>query len=270
MIIKQHRGILIFFFLFLLFSSGCEEKNEKTSLIVSPLNLYIPAQSLEVVSLEVSCNSEIDLSNFKITSQIQGKFSQTEFDSVISGNVFSYRFEYSVPLLLENTTILLEFAIEDIQSNLYRNARMLEVTAAELLLAESTGHEFYSKYSGKENAYNLIEGESIFFNSLDYMHAHIADTSVSNRLERVWISPAGLSFIRYNDFDYANCTNISIRSAFLSGNQKQFIDELQQGDIIMMRQEGEGENELFFVVKITGLYDETGSDYDRYIFNLKK
>jgi hypothetical protein len=258
--------------LFVLLMFSCQKENQKTVVLLSPLDLYISAKSSEVVVIGIECNSPFELTNFSIKSRIQGEFSVVELDSSITGKEFNYQYEYLVPKLNEDGTIILEFIISDAAGLNTSNFRIIEVSRTEVLLTETAGNVLYSGNSTKHNGYNLILGIPEFTHLADTSTLHVADTTDTDILLKRWISPAGLKFVKFNGFDYANCTNISTRASYNAGIKSAYIDNLAEGDIYitLVQDEDDDAKDVYIALKIMNIIDNEGSDMDRYIFNIKK
>jgi len=263
------RGLLLILLTFSLYS--CQKEEQEAAVILTPYQLIISnVHPEEVVSLLIECKSSEELKQFTITSRIEGNFSKTELDTIISGKNFYFRFEYVVPDLIESKQILLEFIMRDVLGNATSNAKILDVITTVKYLKETAGHELFSGNSGKQNAYNLLTGLPLFSHLADSGLMHMADTSDSPVLLKRWISPAGARFVRFSGFDYANSTALSIKNAYGSGIKSEFISNLSTGDILLIGITNKDKSETYIAVKIVNIIDDTGSAWDRYIFNIKK
>jgi hypothetical protein len=266
--LKGLRKIWLFFFLLLL--ANCTKENEDPVLLVSPYDIYITASPDEILSFNITCQANVDLQRLLVTSKELESFTQVELDTSISGSNYTYRFEFLVPEVAENTTIYLEFTMEMKNGETIKTGRVIEVLIVDQLLEETAGHEMYSRLSGKENAYDLYSGDALFSHLADSSVMHIMDTTDTDDLLTRWISPAGALFVRFNDFDYANCTNRSVREAFNSGADHEFMDNLLAGDILLVKLFDSEADSSFIALKITSILDDSGNESDRYIFNIKK
>jgi hypothetical protein len=249
---------------------SCQKEEEKAVVLLSPFDLYINSEPSKVISLEITCHSPSEMKRLTITSRIVGYYSKTEIDTIISGNDFYMTYEYLIPDLMESSTIILEFTLRDASSDIVKNARIIEVVATTNYLVETAGHEMFSGNSGKQDGYNLLAGSSLFRNLASSPLIHIADTSDSDLLLKRWISPAGIKFVKFSGFDYANCTDLSARDAYNAGIKFDFVDNIAQGDILITKIINNKSVDTYVVIKIMNVLDGTGSASDRYIFNIKK
>lgn len=267
----RNRKILSILILLLTLLISCKKKLEEAIILLTPFQLVIAdVHPSEVVSFIVDCQSPTEMKQFTVTSRIEGSFTNTELDTLISGERFYIRYEYQVPDLIESTQIILEFTLSDHSGNIATNAKIIEVVANARYLTETAGHELFSGNSGKQNAYDLHNGVPIFMNLSDSIIIHVADTSDSPVFLKKWVSPAGLKFVRFNGFDYANCTNISVRNSYDAGIKMEFTDNIAVGDIFLTRINFTAPVEEYVAIKIVNIIDDSGSAWDRYIFNLKK
>jgi hypothetical protein len=266
--LKAKSGFIIVILVIIL--SSCQKVEETTFILLSPDNLFISTQPLKVVSISVTCSSPNTLQKLKVISHKDDSFSKQELDTIISGKKFSMNFEYQVPEQTDSVSIILEFILVDSKGDSYNNMRVLQVGVPSKYLTESAGHELFSKKSGKQNAYDLIKGTPIFSALSDTSMLHIVDTSNSTTLMRKWISKSGVRFVKFNGFDYANCTNFTIRDGFAAGLKYPFVDNLSTGDILIAQIPVDKTRNTLVAVKIVDIIDSQGSDWDRYIFNIKR
>jgi hypothetical protein len=268
----KKRTILKYLFgFFLILSFSCRKAEEKAVIFLSPDNIIISnVKPLDVLSFEVSCHSPDDLKQLIVSSKLKDEFTNTELDTAISGNDFYMKFEYKVPALIESARILIEFTLKNVTSEIVTNARIIDIVVVPKYLKETAGHEIFTKTSGKQNSYNLLEGIPLFSHLSDSAKMHIADTSNSSVLLKRWVSPAGIKFVRFGGFDYANCSNISVKNSYDAGIKVDFVDNLIQGDILLTKIPVTKTTETYVVLKVVNVIDAPGSEWDRIIFNLKK
>jgi hypothetical protein len=266
----KEKIILFLSLLLCILCYSCQNNDEESVILLSPPELFISTQASKVVSITANCSSPFDLRQFTITSQIEGSFSEKKLDTIIDGKKLYFKFEYLVPDLTDSTNIIIEFVLKDVTGKVVNNMKVLQVIPVAKNLTETSGNEMFSGKSGKQNSYNLIDGVPLFSYLGDSSKMHIVDTSNSSSLIRKWISPAHVKFVRFNGFDYPNCTNISIRNAFNAGIKTDFVDNLNQGDIILAKIIYQKTKEYYVAIKIVSIIDNPGSDWDRYIFNFKK
>jgi hypothetical protein len=129
----------------------------------------------------------------------------------------------------------------------------------------------YSHLSDENpDGYNLINQEPVFTLYADSSDVHIYDASFDslhgNKISRRWETYGNVKFVKYNDFDYANATNVSLQTAYNSGVKKKFASNIQDDDIILVKVH----DSYLIAVKVLAVFDPYGFKNDRYIFNIKK
>lgn len=250
--------------------AGCEKENKDPVLIVTPPDLYLIGEPLKILSFDLLYEGDVEARRLTITSKREDDFTRTELDSTISGKQFSMKFEYQVPVLYEESNIYMEFIIETADGDQVKNGRIIEVRITDFILEETAGHEMYTLSSQNMNAYDLFNGVPLYSALADSSQMHIMDKTLTNTLFPRWLSPAGILFVRYNGFDYANATNRSVKQAFNSGVKHEFVDDIMEDDIIIARFWENDADSSYCVVKVTNVIDEAGNSSDRYVFNIKK
>jgi hypothetical protein len=265
---KEKVFILLAFITVLFFS--CQKEEDKAYVLLSPFDIYINSLPSKVISIEVTCHSPSDLKKLTITSRVVGFYSKTELDTLISGNDFYMNYEYLIPDLFENGTVILEFTLRDASAEVVKNARIIEVTATTKPLVEYPGQVMFSASSGKHDGYNLLTGTPLFQNLADSSLVHIADKSTTDVLLKKWVSPAGLKFVKFDDFDYGNCTELTASNAYNAGIKFDFVNDIAEGDILITKILNMESTDIYVVIKIMNIIDSPGNASDRYIFNIKK
>jgi hypothetical protein len=262
--------------LFLLAGSCKKDKNTPPVLFVTPDAAYYSAKPADIIRFEIRGTSVNILSKFTITSKAGNSFTKTEKDSTIrTADYYSY-FEYLVPDFSQNTSVVLEFSITDEKGLQTRVGKVINVEVKDKTLTETAGHEMYSALSAKQDAYNLIIGQPIFSSTAPINEQHIKDTSKQDSmnttgiLSRRWDSPAGLNFVKFNSFDYANATYVSVKNAYSAGIKKEFVDNLMDGDIILTKLNHSSPDSGYAAIKIIYVLDWNSTNFDRYVFSLKK
>jgi hypothetical protein len=137
---------------------------------------------------------------------------------------------------------------------------------------ETAGLKIYSANSGEEAALNLLTLQTVAL-SADSTERDIqefqADT-INTHLSNKWISPSGCQFVRFTGYDYGNASSSSARDAFQAGIKLSEIANIVIGDIIIVKITRQAPEEVYAVVKITGLIDPEGKRNDFYEISVKK
>lgn len=264
--------------IFSLFGLACKkDKNSPALLFITPDNTYFDVYNSNILQFEISGSSESSsLTGFSVVSKPDNAFSATVFDTSFSAKNFNMSYEYQVPVFSQSINVNLQFILNDEAGNQTRMAKILKVTVINTAPVETSGNEIFSAISGKQDAYNLFTLQPLFSESSGSSNQHIKEATMNDSLGSVdtlgkkWISPAGLQFVRFNDFDYANARNEDMKAAYEVGIKKSFVDKLEDGDIILTRFPNSETDKGYIAIKLVYVIDEDSTNFDRYIFNVKK
>jgi hypothetical protein len=254
---------------------ACKKENTIPILTVTPNAPDIDVVSGNVIAFEVRGRSDnSSLARVIITSKKANSFSVVRLDTAISGTNFAYGFEYLVEHATVPYTEELKFQLIDANGKDMVTTRTLYVTLGAVVLTETAGHSFYSanSFANPEAAFDLEERVPVLV-SVDSTRRDIQDDPLSagdTDISRRWRSPAGGRFVRFNGFDYANATNISVQNAFDSGVPVELLTNVQAGDVILMQLGSQPLTSRFYaVIRVVDVLDQPGPDNDRYLFNMK-
>jgi hypothetical protein len=268
-----------FFSIFLLsvLFGACEKKvNSPALLFVYPEANYFNAKSYDILEFDIRGSSGSYLTRFSVQSKPEASISSTVFDTSLNTPNFNLVYQYQAPPVAQTTKITLEFILNDDAGNQTRVAKILTISPANKTPVETAGNEMFSSLSGKQNAYDLSLASPLFSSTAPASSQHIKDETQNDTLinvdtlSRKWSSPAGLNFVRFNDFDYANASYLSIKQAYEAGIKKNFIDQITHGDIILTRLPDTDPDSGYIAVKLVYIIDDDSTNFDRYIFNFKK
>lgn len=255
---------------------GCRRKNDIPVLTVTPGTPSIAVVSGNVVAFRITGTSDQSaLTRLVITSKRDNSFTTTVLDTALSGGSFSMEWEYLVAHASAAYSNQLRFELYEADGDKMALQRLLSVTPGAEVLIETSGHQFYSRNSATQgaSAFDLQERIPVLY-TVDSTRRDLQDNPASPgdlALSRSWISPAGGRMLRFNGFDYANATNVSLRNAYLTGVPAEQVSDLAVGDIILVRLGSLPANVSHYcALRVTDIYDEAGSaDNDRYTFNMK-
>lgn len=256
--------------------SACKKENDIPVLVIDPTERDIDVTSGQVMSFLIEGRSDnTSLARLVITSKRGNGFTTTVKDSTLSGERFIWDWEFQVAHATESYNELYTFTLFDADGEKMSTTRTLYVTLGETLLTETSGHLFYSRNSGvhPESAFDLQDRVQVIYTA-DSVLRDLQDNPANGsttELSRSWISPADGRLIRFNGFDYANATDISLKNAFNTGIPLEQVDDIQVGDVILSRLGSLPANTSYYTaIRITSLVDDAGTaDQDRYVFNMK-
>jgi len=265
------RSILFICFLSLsAFFSSCKQEVLTPAILVSPGGIHITANAGELIEFTIEALAgDKDLNNVRINQKPSGSITTSVLDSSITGRKASFFFIYSIPTGTDE--IILSFVVTDEDGNTGETARKIFVSGNEYL-QESPGHELYSSYSQTNpNLFNVGALTPLFqSNNPDSSNVDLVefDDSDDGNLSNAITSWSGVKFVRNNSFNYPEASQSSAAGSFESSTALQVINDIQVDDILITKYDTI--NDLFAVIKITGITDNDGSDEDRYEFNVMK
>lgn len=255
--------------------TSCKRETKIPVLVVEPDAREIGVTSGQVFTFTMKARSDNStLSRLLITSKRGNGFTVTVVDSALTGKTFNWNWEFQVAHASAAYDELYTFTLYDAAGESMSTTRTLYVTLTETLLQETSGHLFYSRNSAvhPESAFDVEDRVQVIYTA-DSTRRDIQDNPAGpgEVLSKSWISPAGGRFVRFNDFDYANATDIGLRNAFNSGVPVEQIDNLVVGDIILTKLGSQPANTGYYAaLRINGIVDEAvTADNDRYQFNMK-
>lgn len=256
--------------------ASCKRENEIPVLTVTPSAPVLAVTSGNVITFRITGTSDkSNLSRLLITSKRDNDFTVTEIDTALSGGGLNWTWEYQVQHAAEPYATRLTFELYEADGDKMSTRRTLSVSLGAILLTESAGHQFYSRNSAThgESAFDLEERLPILY-TVDSTRRDLQDDPVSaseTEISRIWISPSGGRMVRFNGFDYANATNVSVRNAFNSGVPVEELTSVAVNDVIIVKLGSLPANVSHYAaVRVTDILDEPGSaDNDRYTFNMK-
>ncbi len=254
------------------FSSCKKDKSTATPVVfLTPDDLYIKGKVGDVVSISVTVRCDDNMNRFYITSHPDNGYQTTVFDTSFASKKFTYLFQYKVPSTVSGKSVVFSFNAIAENGNTGTGVKRL-IIESEALYQEYSNNRMYANNPlvvATEDAFDLQlrlpKQSAVTDSSLrDIQDKSGSDTTIS----RVWYSPAGGKFVRYNSFDYANATLSTVISAFKSGIPLDIIDNVKEDDIIIT-QLGSVKTDIYVVIKVVTVHDDIGKNNDYYNFNIK-
>ena len=274
--IRYARPLSVLLLLATLLPACKKEENTIPILNVSPVAPDIDAVPGDVLSFLISGTSDNStLARLTITAKRGTSFTTTVKDTLISGTSLNWTWEYLVTGATEDYSEKLTFTLYDAEGATMATSRTLYVTLEATILSETTGHTFYSRnsLSHPESAFDLQERLPVI-HTADSTRRDIQDNPIdefTTELSRNWISPAGGRLVRFNGYDYANATDLSLRDAYNTGIPVEELTNIAVGDIILTKLGSLDPNTSFYAaLRMTDILDEPGTaENDHYVFNMK-
>ena len=276
----KHPFIIILFLLtIILNSTSCKKDDgDKIIVILTPSEYQITANTGDFIAIGIKVKSEIILNKLIINQTINHTRPTVILDSTISVKNMNFEYSYLVPIpdIFGESQIKIVVTAMDSEGNSQKSTRIITVNRIQEKLDGIIGNEMFSRLASNKNAFNLIALQPLNYSTTDssirYIEDYSLDTVADNpvdTLSRKWVSPAGIKFLKYNSFDFANATHESIKNSFLSGIETDYIDDLREGDIILTYLSKANKGHEFYALKIIYIIDPPGVEDDKYIFDIK-
>ena len=269
---KRNTIVFVVLALCALFTS-CKKEASPVNIIVNQYGTSMTVPTGTIVAYHVKTFSEKNIVHkVTVTSLDNENGLVTLWDTILDVKTAEFDFMYKAPLFLQDslTNVKLTFTAT---ANTGDESRMVHnlVVSKGGTLASYDGIIMYSALSNNRNGFNLNNAQTIYTSTVDSSSIDIYDyfipgTSDSSLLCREWRSKTSLLFVRFNDFDFAGATRTSLHNAYKAGAKYTSITNIMLGDVILV---GRDDTELG-AIQITAVYDDEGTDNDRYIFNFKK
>lgn len=267
----------LYFIGFLLLLSSCVKEN------VSPVNLFITrsdeygdsvSHSQYILFHIKAISNTKPISHLKCTSFDSENGIDLVFDTIFADGPM--KVEYDYPLFTkyytttENMEVKLSFTVYTTEDETMTQVVYYHVVGNVLL----TPYENIILYSGalsdKKNGLSLEWVTPIIVQTADSTETDIYDFHSLDLspdiLSREWRSKTGISFVRFNDFNFPAATIKYLQDSYLAGNKFSSISNLTNGDIVLVGRD----NTAIGVFQIQAIYDEEGVENDRYELTFKK
>jgi hypothetical protein len=251
--------------LLLIFSSCKKEVADFINISFTPTEQYEIRSSGEIIPFSIKLSSNNELTELVIVQIVNNSIIDTMHHEQISGLEKTELYNYICPDITSSDTseVKLIFYCSNANGGVNERAKVFSVVSENVYLSETTGHIMYSANSTNFNAFDLLN-EMPMFNTDSTSSIFDGTDSLSNELSRRWNSNE-LTFTKANNLDYAHVTEQTLENAFQASLHKDFVDDIQESDIILSVING-----TYIVIKIIYIIDDIGSQDDRYIFNIKK
>lgn len=222
------------------------------------------------IKIEIS-SIDTELRRMEINSYDNLRGNIGLLDSALSSKKLSYEYLYSVPMLQKDSTIVtLNISATDQNGYTQKVSRRLLIIAQDYRLEETAGITLYTdEYKDHPNGICMENLRPIIVSLADSAAIDIytyTDENNPGTLTKEWRSNTDIYFARANTFDYANATNRTLTETFGSVVANPRISRIEKDDIILV---GRG-NRALGAIKVVQIYDEDGSENDRYLINIKK
>lgn len=256
----------------LLVGTGCNTENDASdiSLFVTPSTLTAECGEKIYFDIEVRTIHEY-VADFTVDTFDALHGENRVFTSQPGTPSYSYRFVYTVPSFdSEGRTVQLRFTTHDNLSNSQSRTLEIEIRSGTSLLPEYSGITLYSPQSGKPDGFSLTTMQPVLSATSDPEQLDIyleADPNLpAQTLPTLWRTRTDVRFSRANNFDYAAATQMSLTAVYRNSVLENYVKDLAIDDIILVGRL----DQAWGVIKIVGMFDESGVANDRYLINIKR
>lgn len=252
------------------FCSACEKDTDADDVVIFVTPSATTAVGGQKIYFDITSqtiNSYVRLLEVESFDSVNGE--QLLYSEEFSAKSISERYIYDVPNIdAANLEVELTFTAEDNLGNRQWMRHKIQITSDSKGLDELTGITLYSPFSNKEDAFSFRLMQKIKSREAQEGDVDIfvkADSLNTSTLCRSWGSETGLRFCRTNSFNYASASQFAIESVYNNSVTSATITELEIDDIILV---GDDEGAIA-AIRIVNIYDDEGSERDRYDISMK-
>lgn len=256
---------------------GCEEDPSPVfSSFVNKTELAETHQYGDIIRIEIFALSDKGaLKSLKLSTYDVQNGEQLYLDTTLAVQRTSIYYYYAIPYF-DKDTIQIDLQLEAINDNGDKSNQTFPITAygsGRKNLVEYSGLILYGGRSNRPNALELNNPTQTFdLASVDTtltdvdIYAYAAPNDTSEALSREWRTCTNTEFVRFNDFDYAQATSISLSNLYNAAHRTNRIADITNGDKIIVGKDGQA----WGVFLIVMCYDEDGVNEDGYLLNFKR
>lgn len=253
--------------------TACEDESD-----ASPVAVYSDflgktvLYSNSICEIKIEANSNVGaLQKLTVSSFDPERGYVSILDSTISGKSMKCTYYYTVPQLKNDSTVVkLTISAKNTEGDERSLVYSYLNVQRDYPLEETSGITLYSiETDAHPNGFCLSDLRPLMVSLADSAKIDIytyVDPEDQTVLSREWRTNTDIYFARVNTFDYAGATQKSVTETFAASIGNPRINGLKNDDIILV---GRG-NQAVGAIKIIQVFDEEGSENDRYLINIKK
>lgn len=254
-----------------LFFLSCEDSSD----VESPILIFLTPEATQIeansgdkvfITVKASTNSG-DILTLNIASIDDQYGIQNVLDSTFNNSSINYRLEYNVPAYADSTQSLLVFTLTNQNNQTSEIAKRILVNRGETFVREASGINVFSTSSSRPNAFSLTQLIPGFSTDSTTFESDIVDNTLEDNdvLSREWVSNTGISFVKFDGFNYSSANSQSIRNAYDNGVQLTRISDIRDSDIYLIGRGGKA----LGAIQIIAVTDPEGVQEDKYTFSIK-
>ncbi|HIZ86649.1 MAG TPA: hypothetical protein IAC03_00585 [Candidatus Coprenecus pullistercoris] len=148
-----------------------------------------------------------------------------------------------------------------------RNAYISVVNKDSMLDEAAVSVLMYSPDSGRPDGFSLRTLQPLYVSASrdEDVDIYVPQRQDSDVLSDEWRSKSGLKFVKMTGVDYATMTRDRLWALYANAVKSDVVTGIETGDVILVGTDISAAG----AVLVTGVFDEPGTDADRYMFNIK-
>lgn len=233
---------------------------------------YVTSQTPTVFHIRSEAK-DAQISRLSITSSDSYYGNLNLFDSVYNSGIsmLNFAWNYTSPYYPDITFVTLHLDVRATKGNQQQqvfSVYVIPVEKQEIRKAEMVS--LYTIASNRESTFNMqtlstsftgLEPDSLY-NIYDMLST---DSTKLDSPSCSWETSNNLFVADGGSFDYGNATSSSIQNAYYSSLHRRTLTGIQQDDIILVGTQ----SQAIGVIKVVAIFDETGTNNDRYLLDVK-
>lgn len=236
---------------------------------ITPETVMIESYNDEKLVFYINIYSDVVLQKLIISSKLEGEQEMILLDSSLIVKNLNYEWVYNTPADIRDDIFIYFNAINGAGEQT-KLGRRIVLTGKKL--QETTGLKMYSYNAAGSSAFNLatLLPETLSADSTLRDIQERQEDPLDPNLSKKLFSPSGCTFVKFNDLDYGNASSVKVKSAYAAGIPLTEVTNIQVNDIYIIKINKASTPEAYAVLKITGLFDNDGTNNDFYEFSVKK
>lgn len=179
---------------------------------------------------------------------------------------------YTLPYYTDTTKVKLTARSYDQSGNTMSGAVIIRVAPGDQALRSIDNLTLYSALSDGKSAFSFETFQPVYIGKdttkvafFDWTEPAELEGQQSTAISREWHSEIGLLFSRSEGFNFSEATAQSVTDVWKSAVKSAIIKSLRADDVLLI---GIGDKPVG-AIKILAVYDDEGTENDRYIFSIK-
>ena len=244
---------------------GCMSEKDASDVILLVDPSYVKVAEGDVVRFNIETwtlhdhMASLEISSFDQKTGEAGLESRT-----LDARKYTGEFLYTVPETGgEISRVEISFEATDNMGNTQSVTVYVDISGDDAAMEEAASSVMmYSPASGKPDGFSLKTLQT----DVDIYVREEENPDAPDQMSTSWMSGSGLLFCKMSSgVDYASITPSRLRALYEASTLSKAAVDISQGDVILV-----GTDTFpLGIILVTGVYDDPGTENDRYIFNIK-